>query len=243
MARRRRTGGSPGCRSLQPCDVPGVDDLGVVLGRDGDTAGREGVVGTGIPRAPSPRGRCRWRSSSARRRQSHRDGTPVPRGRGSPAIREAPRPHHARIRGRALVRQPAAGRAGAPVPDHHRPGGRHVDEREFLEHVAELERRQRRAAELGGGLQPEQPQRAQRRDAAAGASASPRQPPAASNSARRARIAASSSATPPAIEASGTSETAASACSLIHSPAVLGYGHRHRGARPTDDRRPVSELG
>ncbi len=64
---------------------------------------------------------------------------------------------------RALLRQPAAGEPVAPGADHRGPGRRSVDVGEFLDHVAELDRRQRRAAKLRRGLEPEQAERPQHR--------------------------------------------------------------------------------
>src|SRR6185437_8273489 len=62
---------------------------------------------------------------------------------------------------RAVLGQPAAGQPVAPGADHRGPRRGGVDVGEFLDHVAELDRRQRRPAQLGRGLQPEHAERAQ----------------------------------------------------------------------------------
>jgi hypothetical protein len=140
-------------RALQAGDVPVVDDLGLRL-RHGehddpgirDFEGPDQPLGVRDPGGePPPAG----------------DGVSARDGRADAARRQLPGDHRQRRaagedpvgRGEPAAREPAA--AG---PDHGRPRHRRVRVRQFLDHVAELQRVQRRPAQLGRGLQPEEPQ-------------------------------------------------------------------------------------
>jgi len=149
--------------ALQAGHPPVVDDLGRLLGHDGD---HHAAVIPGFPEAgDQPVGlrdtACEAPPSAHQEAASHRpSGAARPRRPDDERQRAAGREDPAR----PGVRQPAAGRPGAAVPDHDRPGGRGVRVRQFLHHVAEVERLQRRPAELGRRLQPEHAHLAQRLD-------------------------------------------------------------------------------